>query len=116
MNVEEIHKYLETTKLSYSSEEELQDQIATALRIKGISFKREHSFSKTDRVDFFIEPNIALECKIQGQPLAILSQVKRYLAYDDVAHLILVTSRHMRLPEEIGGKKTLIVKPGLAWL
>ena len=113
----QICDLLTKSKIPHSTENEMQTYIQGLFDAKGILYVREHRFSDKDRVDFFIvNKGIAIECKIGSTATNMFAQVKRYLSYDSVKKLILVTSKHMGLPDTYEGKELKVIKVGLGWL
>jgi hypothetical protein len=105
--IEAILAVLRSNRFNFNNEADLQAGISSALSTAGIPHLREHRLSGEDRIDFyFTDRRIGMEVKIKGSPSAVLSQLLRYAQHDDVASLILVTSR-LRLAgeeESLNGK------------
>lgn len=116
MTAEELISKLKLYKIPYTSEAEMQEAVNQVLTELGISFQREFVLSPKDRVDFLTSEGIAIECKVQGQPLAIHRQIKRYCKFKEVNAIILFTAKHMGVFDEINGKPAYVVKSGLSWL
>ena len=96
---------LRSCRFTFNTERELQDGIAQALQSAGIEFKREQSLSTTDRPDFLIG-SIAIEVKVKGSLASVTRQIHRYMLYEEVSCLILVTAcaSHHNLPRIINHK------------
>jgi hypothetical protein len=113
-------------KYRFTTEEELQRGIEQVLRDQWIGFKREYRLNKTDRPDFLVMPDrhvpgertpgIAVEVKIGGSAAEVTRQVHRYLQHEEVAGVMLVTSRFRhQLPAEINGKPVAVFHIAVAW-
>ncbi len=98
--------------MRYSSESLLQSDVARVLELAEFGFVREHIFSAKDRADFFIPSiGVVVECKVNGGPSAVIAQLLRYAAHDQVNGVVLVTSRAVHrwpLPM-LGGKPFSVV-------
>lgn len=116
MNGEGVKNLLAKLRIPHSCEAEMQEFIERAFLHYGVSFVREASLAAADRVDFLVSGGIAVECKVKGQPLEILRQLERYARSQRVSVVVLVTSRHMRLPTTIEGKPAFVVNVSLGWL
>lgn len=90
-------------RFRYSNEDELQQGIAGALEAAGLQPHREVRLGKRDRIDILVE-DIGIEVKVSGTADLAFAQLQRYAAHDEIAQLILVTTRWQRLPAEAGGK------------
>ena len=77
----------------FGNEAELQAGIAQVLTAQAIGHEREHVAGPQDRFDFLVPPGIVIEAKVQGSLAKALPQIKRYAARDDVAAVVLVTTR-----------------------
>jgi hypothetical protein len=101
----ELARALEAVKMDSTTEERLQAAIAAELDRLGIVYGREVRLSRRDRPDFMVE-NIAIEVKIAGGFSAVVEQLQRYAAHEDVHEIVLVSSRLQlaTVPRELGGK------------
>lgn len=111
----ELSLLIRALRLRHSTEAEMQEDLEAWLFKSGLSFKREARLSEKDRVDFLVD-RIAVECKVKGPAKGVFRQVERYMRSDLVDGVILVTSFHMGLPDNIEGKPCIVLKAGLAWL
>lgn len=109
MNLDELASLIGRHRLRYGTEKQLQDDIERLLTVCGVPFTREHQTS-TGPIDFLTE-GIGIECKVDGGPSAILSQLIRYAAEPELTAIILVTSRrtHRMDIRELQGKPCRIV-------
>lgn len=92
-------------------EEEMHNCIALALLQAGFAFTREYELGPRERVDFFLDCGIAIECKVDGGTQEVGRQLLRYAAAPQVTALILATARarHRMIPEIIGDKPVRVV-------
>lgn len=77
-NLEELINLTIGHRFNYTDEAELQAGIATMLNDAGVSFIREVTLSRQDRIDFLIG-DIGIEVKVGGSLAAVTRQV------DDIA-------------------------------
>ena len=77
----------------FSDEAQLHNGIAKVLDEAGIEYEHEKVAGPKDRFDFFCS-GIVIEAKIHGSFSEAMRQADRYLAREDVAGLVLVTTRH----------------------
>lgn len=114
--VDGVSAILKRHKFTSADEVEIQDAIGELFYDAGISFEREVSLTKADRIDFMLPgAKVGLEVKVQGTPVSILRQLHRYAQHESVDELMLVTTqqRHRVLPSRVDGKLlTVVVLPG----
>jgi hypothetical protein len=93
-------------RFRFSSEEELQSEIAQTLAAAGLSFVREAVMGARDRLDFLVEQSVAVEVKIGGPLSALTRQIFRYAKIERVSAIVVATNRLAltRLPGEMLGK------------
>lgn len=104
MNVHELSTLLNSYRLRYGTERQLQDDVERALEAERIPFIREcRTF--TGPIDFLVEGAIGVECKIAGGASQVLPQLLRYAAEPNIGGIVLVTSRptHRFSVETLGG-------------
>ena len=96
---------------AWTDEYALQDEIAATLDGCGLSYKRERSFGRGDRLDFLIEGGLALEVKVDGPAAGVLRQLHRYLAHDEILGVMLVTTRahHRQVHGTLRGKPVFVL-------
>ena len=97
----------------FADEIGLHEGIEHVLTGAGIAFDREYVAGPQDRFDFLIPSGIVVEAKIKGSLPQALRQIARYAARDDVAAVVLVTTRFWgagSLPSAIHGKPVHLVK------
>ena len=103
--INQIGMALSKTRLNLSDEKLLQNDIAKALDIAKIPYKREVKISSNSIIDFLVE-GLGIEVKIRGNgsAMSIYRQIERYCQSEQVSELLLLTSKTMRLPESIANK------------
>lgn len=86
--------------------------VRNALEAHHIDYRAEVRLSEHDRLDFFIpSPGVAIEIKVKGSLSALLRQIHRYAAHEEIKEIVVVTNqrRLLKLPGEMGdfqgGKK-----------
>lgn len=116
MTAEELAGALAFYRFHYKDEKELQAGVAQCLEKLKVPFVPEYPLNKQDRVDFFAEGGIGIECKTNdsrgGAGLsAVTRQLWRYAKNDEVKAIILITTRakHRDLPKDILGKPLYVV-------
>lgn len=97
---------------TFADERELQDGLAIVLEPLGAV--REVRLGPTDRIDFLLPVGVGVEVKIDGSLPALTRQVHRYAQREEIAALIIVTSRRRLadLPDEMNGKPVRVVLVG----
>ena len=108
----QIAKLLQGCRFHFTSERELQDGVAAALRKGDIVFERELSISPGDRPDFMVG-EIAIEIKVKGGVGWVTRQLFRYAENPRVKAIVLVTSKasHKAMPAEMNGRPVSVVYP-----
>jgi hypothetical protein len=111
--VADVIAAIRAQRYAYSGEDGLQAGVAAALDAAGLPAQREVRLSATDRLDV-LSSGVAIEVKLTGAVPAVLAQLQRYAAYDQITALVLVTTRarHRALPLEVGGKTLAVVQVG----
>lgn len=112
MQVADIVQAVKAYRFHYSNEKELQEAVARALETAKIPFEREKALPEDfGTIDFLVAGRIGVEIKIKGSPSAVTRQLLRYLKYEGISELVLVTGRAKlgNLPGEILGKKLTVV-------
>jgi hypothetical protein len=116
MTAEELAKALVFYRFRYKNEKELQVGVAECLTSLEVPFLAEWALNPQDRVDFFVEGGIGVECKTNdskgGAGLsAVTRQLWRYAKADKITALILITTRakHRDLPDKILDKPLFVV-------
>lgn len=91
-------------RLPVSNEAEMQAAIARAFEAERLPFRREVTRG-ADRIDFVVG-RVGIECKVKGSLGDVTRQLHRYVQWDDLDEIVLVTTqaKHMAVPQELGGK------------
>lgn len=103
-------------RLQTVSEAAMQASVAAVLECARVSFEREVSLTKADRIDFLTADGVGIELKIDGSENEVARQLIRYAEHERVRELLLVTTRskHLSLPREVMGKPlTVYIQGGL---
>ena len=97
-------------RLRFTTEAHLQRGLAQLFAEAGIPARREARLSRRDRPDFLVG-TVAIEVKVSGTPAEVRRQLARYLSYDTVTEVVLVTrcARHRELSGQLGGKPVYVV-------
>lgn len=112
--VDRVVASLGRRRFPITREEDTQEGIAETLDRFGILYERERRLSVSERIDFYLpDHRIGLEVKVAGSPVGVIRQLQRYAASDEVALLMLVTSRGAlgrAVPETLLGKPVVVVE------
>ena len=111
-----VCQLLNKHRLDTHNEKVLQAQIEKIFKGENIPYEREVRLSERSIIDFIIDKEIGIEVKIKGSAKDIFRQLERYLEFDDVKALVLVTSKAIRLPKSVKGKFTYVINLGMSWL
>ena len=116
--MEQVVALLSGYRIPQATERKLQDGIATLLAGAGIAFKREYRLTGRDKPDFLLLPDVCLEVEIEGAAADVERQLLRYAASEQVAALLLVTTRraHGVMPRVLMGKPLMTLCVGSAFL
>ena len=111
-----IHASFQTVACASTDEVYLSLMVRGVLERDGISLTPEVALDgdARNRIDFMAE-TVGLELKTKGSPAAVLRQLDRYAAAQQVDALILVTTRRSLargLPTELRGKPLSVVHLG----
>lgn len=111
MTPAEIAELLGQYQFNFADEKELQEGIATVLTSAGVSFTREFVLDQRSTIDFLIGKSVGLEVKIKCPINQLITQLHRYAQYDQLSHLILVTTRmrHQNMPATLNNKPLEVV-------
>ncbi|WP_425618077.1 hypothetical protein NA78x_001770 [Anatilimnocola sp. NA78] len=94
-------------RLRFGTEQQLHEDVAALLTSADVLFVAEMRLSDADRIDFYLpDHRIGIECKVDGGPTAVASQLLRYARHDGINELILITSRrsHLLSVDQLCGK------------
>lgn len=97
-------------ELRFATERDLQAGVAALLADEGFTADPQVRLSPLDRPDFLVD-GVAVELKVKGGAPELERQVARYLGYDEVAGVLVITNRarHRGLPREINGKPVWVI-------
>lgn len=104
-----IATHLQRFGYTFIDESQFQRGISTVLDEGGFRHQREYVAGPTSRLDFLVDPGIAIEAKIQGSLPTALLQVDRYAELPEVTGILLVTTS--RWEGAAGGVAELRGKP-----
>jgi len=110
MTLDRIVTLCEKLRFQGNNERDLQNALETVLSSSFSQVQREVSLGARDRVDLLVE-RIGIEVKIDGSPMVVARQLRRYVESAELDALVLVTTRakHRALPRTLGGKPLLVV-------
>lgn len=118
-DAERLATYLASFDFRWTSELELQDAIWELLVPRFPDefplLQREASLSPQDRPDFMVmvgDTAVAVEVKVKGSRNAVLRQLGRYAAHDEVDAVMLASGRRVlaaAMPHSIHGKPLFAV-------
>lgn len=113
--IESLIQLLSKKRLQLHNEKVLQGEIEELLKENRIEYSREHHLAKESIIDFLIA-DVGVEVKIAGNPRDIYRQVQRYLDFEEINAIIVVTSKSIRFPGAVKGKPVYIFNLNRAWL
>lgn len=106
VDIVSITSALENKRFRFTSEDDLQQGIAIALKQADLPFEREKILSSRDRPDFVVAQQFAIEIKIHGTLAQALRQISRYTEHPQISAILLVGTPHWlnKVPGTVGGK------------
>lgn len=104
----DVAQVLRGVDMHFGHEAELQQALDEVFHDQGWDVEREFALdgSRDSIVDFFLD-GLAIEVKVDGTPAAVLRQLQRYAACQEVRELLLVTTKHRHrdaIPETLSDK------------
>lgn len=109
VRLDEVLAAIRAHRFRFANERQLQVGVAIALEKAGLDPRLEVRLSPEERVDLVCDV-VGIEVKVAGTTRAVLRQLTRYAKYDEIAALVLVTTRaHYGLPATLFGKPLRIV-------
>ena len=97
------------------SEEELHALIARTLLSAGIDAQHEVCLGPRCRIDF-MAGGVGIEIKkSRPQRAALIAQLTRYAACEQVGELLVIAPRGVNLPRVIGGKRVMMLALERLW-
>ena len=111
---DDIVRMIESHRYAFTTEAGLQAGIEAVLEGRGMDYERERRLDEEgrDRIDFYLpELRLGIEVKVGGSFAAVTRQLLRYASCEYVDVLMLVTSRsrHLAVPDRLGGKPVRVV-------
>ena len=96
-------------------EYDIHAEVAAALAAAGLEYAHEYKLGPRCRVDFRVG-RVGIEVK-KGRPAAsdLRRQLARYLAFDDLSAMVVVTQKVTPVPERIGGKPVRLISINRLW-
>ncbi len=90
---------------NYGTEKKLQEGLADVFDRAGMQYAREYRLDSKSIVDFMFPDGLAVEIKIKGTRNAMIRQLHRYAGFEEVAAILLITTKatFLTLPDEISG-------------
>lgn len=109
--IEILTDTLSRGRYDLTNEKRVQSGIEEVLRTAGFTFIREYRLSEQDRIDFYFpEAKIGLEIKIKGQALQVCRQLSRYARSNDIATLVLFSTRKfVQIPDTLNNKPIISI-------
>lgn len=97
-------------------EQYIHEQIKNVLNKHQIRYYHEYYLGPQNRVDFLTSGGTAIEVK-KGRPHmnSLLNQIERYLSFNKVKGMIVVTEKGLPLPNEINGKPVQLISLNRLW-
>lgn len=91
-SVDVVVDLIRSKRFRYANEDELQRGLAAALAESALSHAREAILDARNRIDFLVGA-VGIEVKVAGNRHDVARQCNRYLRFDAVQGLVLVTCR-----------------------
>ena len=112
--LDSIAKKLSSYGITSYSEAVMQASVEHILTLEQLKFWPEKFLSKTERIDFLVEGDIGIECKINGSTISVTRQLLRYARTEMLNGIILVTTRcrHRAIPATLYGCAVRVVYIG----
>jgi hypothetical protein len=100
-------------RISYANERDLQQALVLVFAEAGIPAEAEVVLGPGCRIDFLVD-RTGVEVKVDGSPAEVRRQVDRYLEFDTLDELLLVTTRarHRVLAGQHGEKRVGVLLVG----
>lgn len=105
-----------SVRLPLTGEKNTQTMLAGVFDAAGVNYEREVKLGPGDIVDFMIDGDIAIECKLRAGRAQIFRQLRRYAEHRGVRALVLLSNTAMGLPESINGRPAYYLSLGKAWV
>ena len=96
-------------------EQDIHQAVARRLTDAGLPFLHEKPLTPGCRIDFWCE-GVGIEIKKgKPRPAALLEQLRRYAVSDEIAALVVLTQRSVRLPASVCGKLLVQITLNQLW-
>ena len=96
-------------------EQDIHQAVARRLTDAGLPFLHEKHLAPGCRIDFWCE-GVGIEIKKgKPRPAALLEQLRRYAVSDEIAALVVLTQRSVRLPASVCGKPLVQITLNQLW-
>lgn len=96
-------------------EKDIHQAVARRLTDAGLPFLHEKPLTPGCRIDFWCE-GVGIEIKKgKPRPAALLEQLRRYAVSDEIAALVVLTQRSVRLPASVCGKPLVQITLNQLW-
>ncbi len=96
-------------------EQDIHQVVARRLTDAGLPFLHEKPLTPGCRIDFWCE-GVGIEIKKgKPRPAALLEQLRRYAVSDEIAALVVLTQRSVRLPASVCGKPLVQITLNQLW-
>ena len=96
-------------------EQDIHQAVARRLTDAGLPFLHEKPLAPGCRIDFWCE-GVGIEIKKgKPRPAALLEQLRRYAVSDEIAALVVLTQRSVRLPASVCGKPLVQITLNQLW-
>ena len=96
-------------------EQDIHQAVARRLTDAGLPFLHEKPLAPVCRIDFWCG-GVGIEIKKgKPRPAALLEQLRRYAVSDEIAALVVLTQRSVRLPASVCGKPLVQITLNQLW-
>lgn len=113
MDLIELKNSLAKYRYRFDTESDLQERVAAVLSDLGLTYEREFVLDPQNRIDFLVG-SIGVEIKTNSTLAQVSRQVHRYLSFDSVQSILLVTTKttHKGLVRAMQGKNLDVLVVG----
>lgn len=110
VTAERVAAVIRAHRFRYTTEDELQQLLATAIANAGLPVEREVRLGDHGRIDLFVG-GVGVEVKVAGALTRLRRQLERYARSQLVRELVVVSNRasHHQLPQTVLGKPLILV-------
>ena len=95
---------------AHAREADIHNAISHILQEHNFEFAEQYHLSASDIPDFIMN-GIAIEVKVNGSAPEVTRQLDRYLSYDVIKEIVLITtlSKHRKIAGELRGKRITVI-------